>query len=515
MPIKHTNIPAAATWHPIQEEWELGEKDAAGKETGIWNYWHLDGHLCGTTDFGDGNPPFLLKRFHPDGTLAQEGNWYGNNLYLGTFRWIKSDNPTILVYPHGTAFRNPKIWTIEFDFIAEGIYNAQRYYNKQNNPVNERGEPLPKRPATIPERAFHMNKRSSITENVGWAMGQITLATGKFIGEYTEWDRKGVPIIKFVYSPETYQLVEVNTYNNGLLASSVEYTTNGSIHNVYQADIQPPVLSQRIVGKGEGDVHRSFFDIAGSFLYSIGSIEDHFHFRRYYNDVLVYEGIQSSIVTEAPVSIRYFHAIGTTLIDYTPHGDGTGTWRLYNEAGEELMHLTETYEEDNNQNNNWDRFMPKWLEYDEFTVQTDWDAIVTNFNEAHSQEALTQLGPPAHLAKELKKVDWEEVETAMGITQLPLAINGLLSESEHIALVSSDRIWNEIEHQGTVYDATYKVAMVLAKVAPFYEEKKAVLSRIYLFLSDVVRLPAIKTDPKLYDKLMATLPPFVKKNLIN
>jgi len=505
MPIKHTNIPAAAIWHDIQQEWELGERNATGKEIGLWNYWHLDGHLFCTTDYGDGTPPFLLKRFHPDGTLAQEGNWYGNNLYLGTYRWIKSDNPTNLPYPHGTVSRNPRIWTIELDFIAEGVYNAQRYFDKQNNPVNDRGEPLPQRPSTVPERAHHIDKRSSIVKAAGWAMGQIALPTGKFVGEYVEWDLNGIPLVKCVYNQETYKLAEAHSYANGLLISLVEYTANGFIQTLYQPGIEPPVLYQRIVFKGEEDSHRTFFDKAGNFMYSIQRIEDRFHFKRYYNDVLVYEAMP-------PASIRYFNAVGATLIDYTSHGNGTGLWRLYNEAGEEWMHLTETSEEDNNENNNWDRFMPAWLDYDEFTAQTDWDAIVANFKEAQSYETLSQLETPAHLAKELKKVDWEEVETAMGITQLPLAINGMLSENEGLAQVSLNAIWDEIEHQGTVYDATYKAAIVLARMIPFFEEQKIIQERILTFLSKVMVLPAIKTYPKLYDKLVAALPPAVKKS---
>ncbi|HEY8893486.1 MAG TPA: hypothetical protein VIM79_01680 [Niastella sp.] len=87
---KHTNVPEAATWNAENSEWELGEMNAAGNKTGIWNHWHEKGHLCNTIDYGNDNPPFLFKRFHPDGTLAQQGNWYGGDTYLGTFRWIKS-----------------------------------------------------------------------------------------------------------------------------------------------------------------------------------------------------------------------------------------------------------------------------------------------------------------------------------------------------------------------------------------------------------------------------------------
>jgi antitoxin component YwqK of YwqJK toxin-antitoxin module len=80
---KHTKIPAAATWNAADNQWELGEKNSTGNEIGIWNNWHVEGHLCGTIDYGDGTPPFPVKCFHPDGTLSQEGNWYGGQKWLG------------------------------------------------------------------------------------------------------------------------------------------------------------------------------------------------------------------------------------------------------------------------------------------------------------------------------------------------------------------------------------------------------------------------------------------------
>src|SRR4051812_47423447 len=137
---KHKNIPKTATWNKEDKEWEQGEKDKAGKNIGVWNNWHEDGHLCGITDYGNGNPPFLFKRFHPDGTLAQEGNWHGGQIWLGTFRFINTDKPTPEGFPK-RARENGIVWIAEFDYITPGIYNAQRYYDKKNRPVSVAGAP--------------------------------------------------------------------------------------------------------------------------------------------------------------------------------------------------------------------------------------------------------------------------------------------------------------------------------------------------------------------------------------
>src|SRR5262245_54999099 len=97
---KHKNIPAAATWNEEEKQWEArGQKNAAGDKVGLVEDWHVDGHRCGIADFGNGTPPFSFKRFHPDGTLAQEGVGNGGQQWRGTYRWFRSDNATPELFP--------------------------------------------------------------------------------------------------------------------------------------------------------------------------------------------------------------------------------------------------------------------------------------------------------------------------------------------------------------------------------------------------------------------------------
>jgi hypothetical protein len=73
--------------------------------------------IGGITDFGDGTPPFSIKRYHADGTLAQEGSGLlgGTNHWRGTFRWIKSENPTPELFP-AVAKDIDAIWSAEYDY---------------------------------------------------------------------------------------------------------------------------------------------------------------------------------------------------------------------------------------------------------------------------------------------------------------------------------------------------------------------------------------------------------------
>ncbi|HEX6427038.1 MAG TPA: hypothetical protein VF008_05100 [Niastella sp.] len=501
---KHTNIPTAATWNAADNQWELGEKNSAGKEIGIWNNWHVEGHLCGTVDYRDGNPPFILKRFHPDGSLAQEGNWYGGQKWLGTYSWIKSENPTSEPFPAGPAEKNPMVWIAEFDYSEEGVYNAQRYFNKQKQPISSEGEALPIRPATVPERAHYINKR--------WIMGQVDTRKGKYTGDYAEWDLNGIIIVKRVYDPETSEVVEEYKYENGKINTSKVYAASELLQSFYHRNVDPPVVKNSILYRNDSnDRTQTFFDETGRELYSVRleKVSDH-HERRYYNGVLVYEGIGNPDHAKAPSSVKYYYAGGATLIDYTSNGDGTGIWRLYDEAGQELLHMPENDEEEKNEYNHWDTFMPSWGDYKYETTRVDWDAVIENFKAAHSyeitKEKLYALVAPEHLKQELEKVDWENIETAMGGgKKLPIAITGLFTEDEDVIEMGLDRIWYEILHQGSICEATYKVATILARMFPYHTNVPPIQSRLIRFLFKVLGQSYLTENQELYNEMITAL----------
>lgn len=509
---KHTNIPAEATWNTEDNQWELGQRNEQGKEIGIWEAWHVEGYCCGTTDYGNGTPPFLFKRFHPDGTVAQEGNWYGGNKWLGTYRWIKSEHPTTEPFPAGPAEKNPTVWIAEFDYIEEGIYNAQRYFDKQKQAINEAGEVLPVRPANVPERAHYLNKRSSTPGAACWIMGQVDTRIGKYTGDYAEWDLNGAVIVKRVYSLDNGEVIETHEYANGKLKSSNVYKPGELLQSFYHRDTDPAVVSESVLYRNDQtDRLQTFYDLEGRELYSIRleEVNDHGK-RRYYNGILVFEGIGNPDHAKPPSGVQYFYPGGGTMIDYTSNGDGTGVWRLYDEAGLELGTLPVDDEEDKNKYNRWDTFMPSWSSYENKTTRTDWDAIIENFKEIHkdliTRKKANALVAPEHLKQELEKVDWKNIETAMGGgKELPMAITGLLTEDEDVVAMCLDLIWYNIEHQGSVYESTYKVAIVLTRMLPYYATVETVQTRLVKFLFGVVRRSAIYGYKELYQELVTSL----------
>jgi len=453
------------------------------------------------------NQWYLVHYFHPDGTLTQEGDWHGGIKWLGTIRFYKSDEPGVVFYP-GAPDNAANVWMAEFDFVEEGICNAKRYFDKQNNLVSVDGDPAPARPESVAERA-HFAKMSN--RKNGWVTCTVDARIGKFIGEYQEWDLNGNLVVKQLYN-ETGKVVESYEYDKGMLKISTLYDADGRVRSFYNRNVDPPVVEERIVFRNnEKDKEHSFFDETGKLLYSIRSEEvTKFHSRRYYNGKLVYEGILAEDDTQPPVSIKYYAENGATLIDYTSNGDNTGVWRLYDATGDPQQSMPVPDEQANNKRIHWEVFLNNWSGYSVHYLQPDWEAIVANFHEANNsfiaENKLNALEIPAYLQNELNKVNWKDIETAMGGgEELPIAINGMLCEVEDIANMSRDIIWFQIEHQDSVYEATSQVANILARMLPLYNNLPAVQLRVCKFLYDVLKLYYINPEEKMYEKLITAI----------
>lgn len=504
------HIPESAVYNEKDKQWQIGEKNEDGKNIGHWKMWHQQEHLVCIVEYGNGNPPFFVTRFHPDGTVCETGEWHGGNKWLGTSRYIKSEQPTIEKFPAGGADKAANVWIAEFDYIEEGTYNAQRYFDKQNNPVSSAGDPQPERPASVPERAHFVREQFSATS---WVMGTVDTRIGKYIDEYFEWDLGGTLLVKRLYNA-TGDVVENYEYKNGQLYKSKVYNKDGHVSNYYYAELDPPVIKNSTTNKNnDNDREESFFDKSGKLLYSVRDEKvSKTNQRRYYNGELVCEGFQTKDTDEAPLNVKYYYSGGATLIDYTANSDGSGIWRLYDKAGQELQHIAVSNDDDDFRLKKWNLFLTSWADYDEDTNLTVWEAITDNFNKAHKKfvtnQKLQALPVPTPLQAELEKVNWEDIDTAMrGGEGLPAAINGMLSEDEDVVGMSKSRIWFQIEHQGSVYESTFKVAEILARMLPHYTHLPVVQLRIGKFLYQVLGLYYIRQDDELYSQLTASIEP--------
>lgn len=507
---KSVNVPAAAVWNSTDNQWELGEKNAAGQPTGTWKYWHVDGHFAGTVEYGDGTSPYQIKRFHPDGTIAQEGLWCGGDLWTGTYRWTKSDHPTTEPFPVPAEYDSPFVWIAEFDYPGDGPwYNAQRYFNRERQPVNAEGVPLPARPATVSQRAHYAIEHGQHK----WVMGTVNIRIAKYVGEYQEWDLNGALKVRRIYN-EDGEIALEESYEYGSLWMSKAHSPGELLQTFYYISSQPPVAkSASLYRNGGQDVTTAYFDTAGNKLYSVRSERlMALHERRYYNDALVYEGVQLDDKPKTLVSVKYFYPDGSILVDYTSNGDGTGVWRLFERSGAEMLSMEEKEEAFRSKRKRWAYLLPSLSDYEEDTLLPDWESVVENFKMEKrrqlTREKMAALVAPAHLSKELKKTDWENIDTAMGGgSRLPLAVKGLLSDDNDVASMSADIIWYEIEHQQSLYEATYKIAGIVAKMLPLYGDTPAIQQRMRSFLFEVFGQAYFDYPKKAYKATIKSLLP--------
>jgi len=493
-------VPANANWNPEDNQWELGQYNPANEKTGIWQSWHIDGHLCGTLDYKEGTPPFLFKRFHPDGTIAQEGNWYGENIWLGTYRWIRSEDPTPEPFPSGVA----NIWTVEFEYEKAGIYYTQRFFDKHHQPLSVSGAQLPERPVNVPVSAHFADAAGR------WISGEVDTLKGRYVGLYQEWDTKGLQTNKLVFDYATCAQVEEHKFRKGKVWLSKKRLAEGQeLQSFYYDDIAPAMVENNILFSN-GDETYTFFDKAGKLLYTIRNegMRTGLHRRRYYNDQLIFESIQTADHTKPPVSVHYYYPDGTVIIDYQSNGDGTGNWHLYEQDGKMALTLPVPEEADYNEFIGWQIFLS--FDLDTKTTGHEWELMKEKFISRYTREVIEQkvdaLPVPAFLQHELEKTNWSEIDAAMGGSKyLPKYINGLLVDDQEIADKCLADLWMQIEHQGSVYASTYAVAQIAANMLSYYTGAALIQTRLLHFLYEVMALPNIHDYRELYQQLATSL----------
>lgn len=500
---KHKNIPSAAVWNAEWKEWMLGEQNEQGEKIGIWDAWHIDGHHCGTTAYGDGIPPFLNKRFHPDGMLAQQGYWLGGNKWTGCYRWIKSEHATPEYFPGGYTKVNALVWVIEYDYTEEGTaYNARRYFDRQHHPVSEKGTPLPERPSTVPARACFVDADSSKQLLPHWVMSEFDPWENRYIGEYAEWDMAGNLLLKRRYNRDT------GVPEEAFMADAVPE----KISDDYYQHTDPPVLRQstRYAYNGN-DYKQLFFDEEGKLLYFVRQqYVPNFLTLRYYNDILVYEIARvPNDAKQVPVSVKYFYPDGSILIDYHSNGDGTGNWFMYDEGGAVLLTMRLEKEAFVNEKHRWDYFIPRsTLDPAHMTIASYLDAIIQNFRKEYEQYLMSNriksLPVPDYLQKELDNIDWGCIETSNGEgEELPAEINGVLSGDDEIAAAAAKWIWWKIAYEGDVFEATYTTATILARMLPYCIDTPVVTQRLFGFLYEIMIQPNIRRDG--YEEMISSM----------
>lgn len=100
-PSRPAGLPDAAVWNAKENEWELGQHSADGKEVGEWLWWYPDGTMvCHAIYNDEGQLHGHFRRFHPNGELSQWAEWTNGKVH-GLNSWTRptsgpSDKASVL-----------------------------------------------------------------------------------------------------------------------------------------------------------------------------------------------------------------------------------------------------------------------------------------------------------------------------------------------------------------------------------------------------------------------------------
>lgn len=118
---KPRSVPAEAVFNAASNQWELGSRDAKGRQIGEWRYWWpTTGHFCCMNHFEDGGRKETYTRFHPDGTYSRKGiDLNGRPAPNEVIYYQKSKNPTTELALTEPEYK--KVFRVEETFIRKGL----------------------------------------------------------------------------------------------------------------------------------------------------------------------------------------------------------------------------------------------------------------------------------------------------------------------------------------------------------------------------------------------------------
>ena len=152
-------VPEAAQFIEAWDEWALGERDASGREQGLWKSWRKDGSYSEEAYFRDGKLHGDKRRFFEDGALSlDERNEDGHTTTRRMFR-PKAETKE----PHPFGNLSQQIATVEFEY-EDDWFVAQRLLTADGTEVAHDGAVAPPRPPGVGARAVFLSRPA--TRNV-------------------------------------------------------------------------------------------------------------------------------------------------------------------------------------------------------------------------------------------------------------------------------------------------------------------------------------------------------------
>ncbi|MEW1550302.1 toxin-antitoxin system YwqK family antitoxin [Streptomyces tsukubensis] len=199
-PGRPDGVPAEAGWDQEEEGWTLGATGQRGK-TGEWRCWRADGTFAETSTWVDGKMHGPHIRYHDDGSVACEGPWEdGKRTTMVLHRSDAPSQETVM------AELPESVRRLVQDFDEDGYFVRQRFYTADGSEVDLDGEPIPPRPAGVPEGAQHA------TRHQHWYFQRFKPGGEEpKVGLHRFWETDGRFKAAEYYDLEGKQLARINT----------------------------------------------------------------------------------------------------------------------------------------------------------------------------------------------------------------------------------------------------------------------------------------------------------------
>jgi len=289
MPIaRPRGLPADARWDPKDAgfEWVLGPVDSEGKRHGPYRFWNRDGVLHGDSTYEHGKVQGKNLNYHPDGSLASEGEWIDDLCRDCVF--YRSDKPSPEPWPES----GDKVRSVRY-YSRDGKVNYTiRFFDADGVEVGQDGEPMPARHAnvSIDARWFPEQDR--------WVDGAIERGTNAQVGEWRWWATDGVL--------RHYERLD----DQGKAIESIDYEADGR-------------LDEKTVRLADGGEQRDVFFDSGklSFRYIDDAQDRRTYKGSWYEDGTIDEEMVRVYDGDAIVSVIERGDDGVTLFEAKRDGD--------------------------------------------------------------------------------------------------------------------------------------------------------------------------------------------------
>ena len=410
-------------------EWVYGELDENGERHGPYLEWHRDGWLHGKCTYVHGKIDGPNENYHPDGKIASIGYWKMGVQHGGEFHRAECESPE--PWPQvGDA-----VWKIVERSSDDGSRIITfEYYDREGNPIGMDGEPLPPRPASVPETGRWFPQHDF------WVDGATLHGTSTQVGSWKWWSREGV-LQREEEHRDDGSLISLHEWDDGRLDKKSVYDEAGVRIDSWSYRDDGSLFVRRKKDADDNETLQEWYDEDGSINESTETEwdGDGMVMRKQLGKggVLLFEAQREGALLHCTLYHESGKPSAKGAIALADEYELTGTWTLFDEEGQIELELE----------------APDGMEADPHVERLPWSLNQLAF------EALEPKIPEVPQLAAAAKLDWAKFAGAYmdDVGGFFRYLRGLVSTSPRVRRCAMGNIYSEALHQGSVYECTARV----------------------------------------------------------